>query len=137
MIYGVALLAICLLTGIFFGDLLGVLIGIDANVGGVGIAMFMLVLVVDYLKKNNKLSQPAQDGLGFWSAMYIPIVIAMSASQNVAAALDGGPLAIIGGASAVAISWALVPLLSKGGKITNHTDKDIALGGESHVRNVK
>ena len=39
IIYGVALLSICTLTGLFIGDLLGQLMGVPANVGGVGIAM--------------------------------------------------------------------------------------------------
>ncbi len=38
-IYGTALLAICLLLGVILGNWLGILIGVDANVGGVGIAM--------------------------------------------------------------------------------------------------
>jgi malonate transporter MadL subunit len=39
IIYGVALLSACLLAGVFVGDLLGKLIGVEANVGGVGFAM--------------------------------------------------------------------------------------------------
>lgn len=137
VIYGVALLSICLLAGMLLGELLGMLLGIDANVGGVGLAMLFLVLIVDYLKKNNKLSVPAQEGLGFWSAMYIPIVIAMSANQNVVAALDGGPLAITAGVMAVVLSWAAVPLLSRGGNVEEETVEEVTLGGEGHVRNAK
>mgnify|MGYP001548997519 CR=1 FL=1 len=44
-IYGTALLSICLLCGLIAGKLLGLAIGIEANVGGVGIAMLMLILV--------------------------------------------------------------------------------------------
>ncbi|MCI2257040.1 malonate transporter subunit MadL [Domibacillus sp. PGB-M46] len=140
VIFGVALLAMCMLTGLFFGEMLGVLLGIEANVGGVGLAMIMLVLIVDYLKKRGKLSQPAQEGLGFWSAMYIPIVIAMSANQNVAAALDGGPLAVVAGVAAVVISWMLVPLLSKGAPpipVEEEKENPVLAGGESNVSNVK
>ncbi|HHW37258.1 MAG TPA: malonate transporter subunit MadL [Bacillales bacterium] len=115
VIFGVSLLAVCMLVGVFLGELFGLALGVQANIGGVGIAMLMLVLIVDYLNKRNKLSKPAQEGLSFWSAMYIPIVIAMAASQNVAGALDGGPLAIVAGVACVFISWSLVPLLSKGG----------------------
>lgn len=118
VIYGVALLAICMLIGVFLGELLGLTIGIQANIGGIGLAMIILILLVDYLKKHGRLSLPTQDGLGFWSAMYIPIVIAMSANQNVAGALDGGPLAIMAGVTAIVISWSFVPLLSKGGSPT-------------------
>ena len=45
--------------------------------------------------------------------MYIPIVVAMAAQQNVAAAVDGGVLAITAGVAAVAVSFALVPALSR------------------------
>ncbi len=111
-----ALLAICMLTGVMAGDLLGTVLGIDANVGGVGIAMIMLVLLVDRLKQKNKLKEKSQEGLSFWSAMYIPIVVAMSAQQNVAGALEGGPMAILAGVLAVTASFALVPVLSNIGK---------------------
>ena len=45
--------------------------------------------------------------------MYIPIVVAMAARQNVVAAFEGGILAIVAGVAAVIVSYALVPLLSK------------------------
>ncbi|SVD70720.1 uncharacterized protein METZ01_LOCUS423574, partial [marine metagenome] len=35
VIYGVALLAFCFISGLFLGELLGRLIGIEANLGGV------------------------------------------------------------------------------------------------------
>ncbi|UOR13955.1 malonate transporter subunit MadL [Halobacillus amylolyticus] len=136
VIYGVALLAVCLLAGTLLGELLGVAIGIDANVGGVGIAMLILVLLVDYLKKNNKLNVKSQEGMAFWGAMYIPIVIAMAAQQNVVAALDGGPLALLAGVAAVVVSWAMVPVLSNIGKGTS-TFSDEELGGTDDVRNIK
>jgi malonate transporter MadL subunit len=45
IIYGVALLAFCMLVGVFVGDILGELIGAEANVGGVGIAMLLLIVL--------------------------------------------------------------------------------------------
>ena len=45
--------------------------------------------------------------------MYIPIVIAMAAKQNVFAAVSSGWLAILAGLSAVAISFLLVPVLAR------------------------
>ncbi|SDH67038.1 malonate transporter, MadL subunit [Alteribacillus persepolensis] len=116
VVYGVALLAICMLIGVFLGDMLGQILNVEANVGGVGIAMLMLVLVIDQLKKKDKLNQKSQDGLTFWSSMYIPIVVAMAAQQNVAGALEGGPMAIIAGVLSVLACFALVPVLSKIGK---------------------
>ncbi|WHY73788.1 malonate transporter subunit MadL [Fictibacillus enclensis] len=116
VIYGVALLAICTLVGAFVGDLLGIVLGVESNVGGVGVGMLLLVLIVDALKKRGKLELKSQEGLNFWSSMYIPIVVAMSAQQNVVAAVKGGPVAIIAGAGSVVISFLLVPILSKIGQ---------------------
>ena len=45
IIYGVALLSACTLTGLYLGDLLGAAIGVQANVGGVGIAMLLLLVM--------------------------------------------------------------------------------------------
>ena len=45
--------------------------------------------------------------------MYIPIVVAMAARQNVAAAADGGMLALVAGIAAVLVSFALVPVISR------------------------
>ena len=53
IIFGVAFLALCTLTGIFVGELLGKLLGVPANVGGVGIAMVLLILIGSYLKKGS------------------------------------------------------------------------------------
>ena len=44
IIYGVALLSACLVAGMLVGEYLGVLLGVEANVGGVGIAMLLLVV---------------------------------------------------------------------------------------------
>ncbi|KSU84513.1 malonate transporter, MadL subunit [Fictibacillus enclensis] len=123
VIYGVALLAICTLVGAFVGDLLGIVLGVESNVGGVGVGMLLLVLIVDALKKRGKLELKSQEGLNFWSSMYIPIVVAMSAQQNVVAAVKGGPLALIAGAGVVAVSFLLVPILSKIGQKQRSTEQ--------------
>ena len=92
IIYGVALLSLCTLAGLFIGEILGVLLGVPANVGGVGIAMLLLIFVGSYLGKRGLLSAKTEQGVEFWSAVYIPIVVAMAAQQNVLGALSGGPL---------------------------------------------
>ena len=43
VIYGIALLGICTLLGLLLGDWLGLIFGVDANVGGIGIAMLLLM----------------------------------------------------------------------------------------------
>jgi malonate transporter MadL subunit len=116
VIYGVALLASCMLAGVFVGDLLGKLIGVQANVGGVGIAMLLLLVCSNLSSHRFRLGPITQSGIHFWSAMYIPIVVAMAARQNVVAAVSGGWVAIVAGAAAVAAGLALVPLLARAGK---------------------
>lgn len=113
VVYGVALLSFCMLTGIFVGDLIGELIGAEANVGGVGIAMLLLIVLSSLTKQEFQLSAPTQSGINFWSAMYIPIVVAMAARQDVIAAITGGWMAIIAGVAAVAVSFAVIPLLDR------------------------
>ncbi|ENX56552.1 MULTISPECIES: malonate transporter subunit MadL [Acinetobacter] len=95
IIYGTAILAICHLLGDYLGNTLGVLIGVKANVGGVAISMILLILSKELLAKKGYLPQVTQFGILYWSGMYIPIVVAMSAGQNVVAALSGGMLGLI------------------------------------------
>lgn len=113
VIYGVALLSFCMLVGVFVGDLIGEWLGAQANVGGVGIAMLLLIVLSNLSKKEFKLSAPTENGINFWSAMYIPIVVAMAAKQDVVAALSGGWMAIVAGVAAVAVSFAVIPLLDR------------------------
>ena len=113
IVYGVALLSVCLILGMLIGQALGVALNVDANVGGVGIAMLFLVFASNSEKFKALTEDTAGGGIKFWSAMYIPIVVAMAARQNVAAAVDGGMLALLAGIAAVVVSFALVPVLSK------------------------
>jgi malonate transporter MadL subunit len=113
VIYGVALLALCLLAGLFTGELLGQLIGVEANVGGVGIAMLLLILVGDWLNRRRPFLPKTREGVLFWSGIYIPIVVAMAARQNVVAAIDGGLAAFLAGAMAVVVGLLLVPVISR------------------------
>ena len=113
IVYGVALLSVCLILGMLIGEALGVALNVDANVGGVGIAMLFLVFASNSEKFKALTEDTAGSGIKFWSAMYIPIVVAMAARQNVAAAVDGGMLALLAGIAAVVVSFALVPVLSK------------------------
>ncbi|MFO2462077.1 malonate transporter subunit MadL [Pseudomonas sp. 15FMM2] len=111
IIYGVAFLALCTLAGLFIGELLGKLLGIPANVGGVGIAMLLLIGLGSYLNKRGLFTGKSEQGVSFWAAVYIPIVVAMAAQQNVYGAISGGPMAILAGTCAVVVAFALVPVL--------------------------
>lgn len=105
----------CMIAGIFVGELLGKLIGVQANVGGVGIAMLLLILLSDSMRKRGKLNPVTSQGVLFWSSIYIPVVVAMAAKQNVIAAVKGGPAALLAGSLAVCVSFALVPVISRMG----------------------
>ncbi|MCA9261742.1 MAG: malonate transporter subunit MadL [Planctomycetales bacterium] len=133
-IYGTALLSLCLLLGTIVGKALGRLVGVDANVGGVGIAMLLLIATSSRLRVSGLLPRPTHDGVAFWSAIYIPIVVAMAASQNVRAAIDGGAAALTAGVVVVAACFALVPLLSRFGRarVSSATQRDANSMGETH-----
>ena len=113
IIYGVALLSTCLVIGMLIGQALGAALGIDANVGGVGIAMLLLVLASNSARFQLLSGGASAQGIQFWSAMYIPIVVAMAAQQNVGAAASGGLLALVAGVAAVVVSFLLVPVISR------------------------
>ncbi|WP_088323099.1 malonate transporter subunit MadL [Polaribacter tangerinus] len=112
-IYGVAILSFSFLLGKFTGSLLGNLLNIDADLGGVGFSMVYLIFLTTFLKKRNLFKKETKRGIVFWGSMYIPIVIAMSATQNVKAAWDGGFIALLVGFFVVFIGYFLVPVISK------------------------
>ena len=118
-VYGVALLAGCFLTGKLIGNLLGVLIGINGDVCGVGLAMIFLMLWTTYMKHKRRFIQETEQGILFWTSMYIPIVVAMAATQNVKAAITGGWVAVYAGIGATLLGYILVPMISKIGNRQN------------------
>jgi len=79
------------------GYFLGVWLHTDGNVGGVGYAMLLLIVLSAWMKKKKYLPEETEKGILFWNAMYIPVVIAMSSIQNVKAALTGGWVAVLVG----------------------------------------
>lgn len=117
IIYGVAVLAACLLVGKIIGGLLGSLLGVSANVGGVGFAMILLIFITDKMKNKGFFPTHSADGVLFWSAMYIPIVVAMAVRQNVVAAMDAGSVALLVGVITTIICLAMVPIISRIGGI--------------------
>ena len=112
-ISGVALLAICTLLGSVLGDWLGIALGVKANVGGVGIAMMLLIAARFWLFRHGRLSQGVMLGVGFWGALYIPIVIAMAAQQNVVSALKSGPVVVVAALGTLVVCFGAVALISR------------------------
>ncbi len=112
VIYGIALLGICFLAGLLAGELFGYLFGIDANVGGIGIAMLLLMYFSNTANARFKIGNMSEKGITFWSMIYIPIVVAMAAKQNVIGAIDGGLMALLAGIFVVLVSFLFIPIIS-------------------------
>lgn len=112
MINGVAIISACMFVGFLVGGIIGQLTGVGSNVGGVGFAMLMLLLITDRMKKKGKLSEEVSGGIKFWQSLYIPVVIAMTATQNVVQAAGSGSFAIICGIIVVAVGFMLVRVSS-------------------------
>ncbi len=115
IIYGVALLAACYLVGQTMGELLGNWLNINSNVGGVGFAMILLILVNQWMHKRKWLTPEMENGILFWSNLYIPVIVAMSAIQDVKAAISGGAVALLAGIIPVVLSVMTLPLLMRMG----------------------
>jgi malonate transporter MadL subunit len=113
IIYGTALLAACHLLGIFLGDLLGQALGVKTNVGGVGIAMLLLIFARLYMAKKDILPKLTELGVEYWGAMYIPVVVAMAAQQIVVTALHGGPVAVLAAIGSVVVCGCTIALISR------------------------
>jgi malonate transporter MadL subunit len=112
-IYGVAILAACFLAGHILGDFLGRSFHLAGNLGGVGFAMMFLILLHDRFNKQDLITKETESGITFWGRIYIPVVVAMSATQNVKAALSGGWVAVLAGLLGTAACFLLVPVFSR------------------------
>ena len=80
--------------------------------------MLFLILLSNKGIDAGWLDKKSQEVIAFWSAMYIPIVVAMSSIQNVVAAISGGAVAILGGLLCTVFGFLLIPIMSK-----NHAAK--------------
>lgn len=113
ILYGTAALAISTLLGKLAGELLGIAVGVEANVGGVGFGMLFLIIIVNWMRSRDLLPEPTEHGLLFWSGMYIPVVVAMASIQNVVGALEGGLMAFLAGFAALVVGMLMVPVISR------------------------
>ncbi|NBV24699.1 MAG: malonate transporter subunit MadL [Proteobacteria bacterium] len=113
IIYGTALLAGCHLLGIILGDLLGQALGMTTNVGGVGIAMLLLIGSRLYLHRHGLLCATSENGVNYWGAIYIPVVVAMAMQQNVVAALRSGRVAVFSAVGSVVICALFVAFINR------------------------
>jgi malonate transporter MadL subunit len=113
IIYGVALLALSFIGGQLMGELLGEALNIDANVGGVGFGMIILIFLKQWLARKGYFHEGMSDGIAFWNNMYVPVIVAMTATQNVKSAISAGMLAVLVGTIPVAVGFAFIPYLAR------------------------
>lgn len=112
-IYGTALLAACHILGIVLGELLGRALGVKTNVGGVGIAMLLLIAARYHGHTRGWLAAKSEDGVNYWAALYIPVVIAMAMQQNVLKAISGGPMALLAAVLTVAACTLCISVINR------------------------
>jgi malonate transporter MadL subunit len=127
LVYGVAVLAGCFIAGQMVGEVLGRLLNIDANVGGVGFAMLLLIIINQWMHKRKLFSADMEKGVMFWSNMYIPVIVAMSAIQNVKAAVSSGMIAILAGIIPTIICFLLIPVISR---ISKNNEADTGMNSK-------
>jgi len=113
LVYGVAILAGCFIAGQVIGEALGRLLHIDANVGGVGFAMVLLILLNQWMHRMKWITPEMESGINFWNKMYIPVIVAMSTIQDVKAAFSSGFVAILAGVVPTAICFFMIPVIAK------------------------
>ena len=113
IIYGTALLAVCHLLGIVCGEMVGRALGLKTNVGGVGIAMLLLIAARHWLRGRGLLCATSESGVNYWGAIYIPVVVAMAMQQNVVAALRGGPMALLAATGSVMVCGCCASLINR------------------------
>ena len=95
------------------GDALGSLIGVKANVGGVGFAMMLLIASLHYLHQRGVMTTGTERGVTFWAALYIPVVVAMAATQNVLVAFKSGMVAVLGAAGTVVVCACVISAFNR------------------------
>ena len=75
--------------------------------------MLLLIVFHDFLQKRHFFPAESEKGVLFWSQMYIPVIVAMSATQNAALAIHSGVLALLAGIIPVFMCFACIPFISK------------------------
>ena len=113
LIYSLVTLALCMLLGKYIGTCFGTLVGIGSDVGGVGFAILLLLFVGNSKRFSFTRQKDFIQGMQLWKKMYMPVVVAMAASQNVYRMLTSGMVAIVGGIASVAFPFLVLYLLHK------------------------
>ena len=99
-----------MLLGALVGNVFGDVIGAGREIGSVGFAILFLIFLTN--SKLKFVQKPAfVQGVTFWKNMFIPVVIAMTASQNVFHMMSSSIVALAAGAAAVGFSFFMLYVL--------------------------
>lgn len=113
-IYGLGLVGACMFIGSTIGGIVGKILGVSGDVGGVGFSMLLLIIITNKLEDKGKaLSENTGNGIKLLSSLYIPITVAMSARQDVVSAFKGGLAPLLAGTLATLVGLYLVPVICK------------------------
>ena len=111
MIFGTCIISFSMLFGYLIGNTIGALLHIDVNVGGGGFSIIIFLIIIEHLKKRNLLTEKLQTSFNFWRGMYIPVVVAMAASQDVFNAISKGLIAVLAGSVPVLLVVGCIKFL--------------------------
>ena len=76
-------------------------------------AVLLLIGARLYAHHRGWLTALSEAGVSYWGALYIPVVVAMAAQQNVVAALRGGPVALIAAIGSVLLCGVFVSFINR------------------------
>jgi malonate transporter MadL subunit len=79
----------------------------------VGIAMLLLIFARLSMAKKDLLPKLTELGVESWGAMYIPVVVAMAAQQDMVSALRGGPVALLSAIAAVGTCACVIAAINR------------------------
>ena len=128
MIYGVAVLAACTILGKIAGSILGFELGTGSDLGGVGFGMLLLLYVTNSKRFEPIRTETFSRAINFCRSLFIPVVVAMTASQDVAGAMSCGAVAILSGLIPVLVAFVVLAIVSR--LMKEHSGKEGKLPNE-------
>jgi malonate transporter MadL subunit len=75
--------------------------------------MLLLIASLHWLQQRGFYVRETRQGVTFWAAMYIPVVVAMAATQNAIVAVRSGPVALLSAAATVITCFCFVALINR------------------------
>jgi malonate transporter MadL subunit len=74
----------------------------------------MLLIAAQHgLRQRGLLRPESERGITLWAALYIPVVVAMAATQNVLVAFKSGPVALLAAGGSVLLCACVIALINR------------------------